>query len=190
MKSQVRFLGVDDSPFRFEDERVRIVGVVTRSASYVEGVLTSWAETDGRDATDRIVEMVEATRFRPMLRCLLLNGVTMGGFNVVDLDDVHGRLKLPVVSVVRDEPDLEKTRRALEKHFPDWKERWGLLQRLRPTAVANGRFRVWCTARGLPTQELSSLLSMTTVRGAIPEPVRLAHLIASGVERGESRGPA
>lgn len=190
VKSQVRFLGVDDSPFGFEDERVRIVGVVTRSASYIEGVLTSWADTDGLDATDRLVEMVGSTRFRPMLRCLFLNGVTVGGFNVMDLDEVHRRLKLPVVSVVRDEPDLDAARNALEKHFSDWKQRWALLQRLRPSPVANGRFRVWCTARGLRAEELPPLLSMATIRGAIPEPVRLAHVIASGVARGESRGPA
>lgn len=190
MKRDVRFLGLDDSPFTFDDERVRVVGVITRGASYVEGVLSRTVATDGRDATGALSDMVESTRFRPILRAVFLNGVTMGGFNVVDLDLLHRKTALPVVSVVRDEPDHEKARRALVKHFSDAPERLRILDRQHPEPFRNGRFTVWCTVRGFPTAQVPALLEATTVRGAIPEPIRLAHVIASGIARGESRGPA
>jgi len=33
-------------------------------------------------------------------------------------------------------------------------------------------------------------LALTTIRGSLPEPLRVAHLIAAGIMRGESRGRA
>jgi endonuclease V-like protein UPF0215 family len=190
LKRDVRFLGIDDSPFTFDDDRVRIVGVVTRGPSYVEGVLSASVEVDGTDATARVAAMVTSTRFRPMLRAVLLNGITLGGFNVVDLDALHAGLGVPVVSIVRGEPDAAKAEAAVRKHFPDAQERLALLRRQPARPVRNGRFTVWANWRGIETEEIPALLAAATVRGAIPEPVRLAHIIASGIERGESRGPA
>ncbi|MBI2077683.1 MAG: DUF99 family protein, partial [Euryarchaeota archaeon] len=106
MKRDVRFLGIDDSPFQFDDERVRILGVVTRGASYVEGVLSRWVDVDGVDATEVVGDLIEASRFRPILRAIFLNGVTLGGFNIVDVDALWKRLSIPLVAVVRDEPSL------------------------------------------------------------------------------------
>jgi hypothetical protein len=34
------------------------------------------------------------------------------------------------------------------------------------------------------------LIEKSRVRGAIPEPLRMAHIIASGMTRGESKGKA
>lgn len=189
VKRGVRFLGIDDGPFTFDEAAVRVVGVVTRGASYVEGVLTTECQVDGNDATARVVEMVRSSRFRPTLRALLLNGVTLGGFNVVDLGAVADAAGLPVVSVVRSGPRLGRTESALRKHFPDAATRLGLLSRQHPREVANGRFPVWCSWRGINDEEVPPLLQAATVRGAIPEPIRLAHVIASGVQRGESQGP-
>lgn len=186
----MRFIGFDDSPFTFQDETVRVVGVVMRGAGYVEGVLSRHVTTDGNDATTVLAEMVGSSRFRPMLRALFLNGVTMGGFNVVDVERLHESLRIPVVSVVRDEPDYEKAERALRKHFPDAETRLATLARQRPQAFANGRFKVWCVSRGIAGAAVANLLEAATVRGAIPEPIRLAHIIASGIARGQSRGPA
>lgn len=190
MKREVRFLGVDDGPFTFKEEAVRVVGVVTRGASYVEGVLTTECRIDGDDATQRVVAMVRSTRFRPTLRAIFLNGVTLGGFNVVDLAALSESTGLPVVSVVRSRPRRARTEDALRKHLADAAARMRLLDAQEPREVSNGRFQVWCSWRGIDAEEVAPLLQLATVRGAIPEPIRLAHVIASGVQRGESRGPA
>ncbi|RLF35484.1 MAG: hypothetical protein DRM99_04525, partial [Thermoplasmata archaeon] len=34
------------------------------------------------------------------------------------------------------------------------------------------------------------IIKLSTIRGVIPEPIRVAHLIASGITRGESYGKA
>lgn len=189
MKRDVRYLGVDDSPFTFDDEEVRIVGVVTRGASYAEGVLSGHVKVDGSEATARLIELILESRFHPMLRAIFLNGVTLGGFNVLDLQELHQKTSVPVVSVVRKEPDYAKSESALRKHFADPRARIALLARQRPVATKNGAFTVWCVARGIDPKDLPSVLESATVRGAVPEPVRLAHVIASGIARGHSRGP-
>jgi len=43
---------------------------------------------------------------------------------------------------------------------------------------------------GTTEAEVEKALSLTTVRGVLPEPLRVAHLIAAGIVRGESRGRA
>jgi uncharacterized protein len=43
---------------------------------------------------------------------------------------------------------------------------------------------------GLSVEEARELLTRTTLHGTLPEPLRLAHLIGSGVTLGISRGHA
>ena len=43
---------------------------------------------------------------------------------------------------------------------------------------------------GLTPTEAAELLAATTLHGKLPEPLRLAHLIAGGVVTGTSRGRA
>ena len=43
---------------------------------------------------------------------------------------------------------------------------------------------------GISIEKLKEVLKIVCTRSNIPEPLRLAHLIASGVVKGESRGRA
>ncbi len=45
-----------------------------------------------------------------------------------------------------------------------------------------------CT--GVSLEEAKEIINISTIRGVIPEPIRVAHLIASGITRGESYGKA
>ncbi|MEE8232829.1 MAG: DUF99 family protein, partial [Thermoplasmata archaeon] len=75
MKEQVRVLGLDDGPFSFGDPTVVVVGVVVRLPSYVEGVLVTEVEVDGTDATLRIVDALQNSRFREGLALVMIDGV-------------------------------------------------------------------------------------------------------------------
>lgn len=190
MKRDVRFLGIDDGPFHRRDRAVRLVGVVTRGPSYIEGVLSDEAEVDGTDATRVLVRMIRRSRFRPTVRCILLNGVAVGGFNVVDLDELHRQVGVPLITLARRRPNGASIRRALQVAFRDWEARWELIRRAEPQPVRNGSYRLYATLRGATLPQAVEFLHGSTTRGAIPEPLRLAHLIASGVAAGESKGRA
>lgn len=190
LKRDIRFLGVDDGPFRRSDKTVRVVGVVTRGSAYVEGVLSGEVGVDGDDATKAILRMVSRSKFRPLLRCVFFNGVAVGGFNVLDLDALHETLEIPVATISRDPPDPQGIRRALQVAFDDWEPRWRRVERYRPRRLRSGGFQVYVSARGATGPEVARFLAASTVRGAFPECLRLAHVIASGISRGESGGQA
>src|SRR5438093_13566076 len=101
MKAKSRFLGIDDAPFHFSDESVPVVGVVVQAPSYIEGVLTTLAEVDGHDATDRIAAMVRGSRYRAGLAMVLIDGTAVGGFNVIDVDVLREAVERPIRSEER-----------------------------------------------------------------------------------------
>src|SRR5438093_11287764 len=101
MKAKSRFLGIDDAPFHFSDETVPVVGVVVQAPSYIEGVLTTLAEVDGHDATDRIAAMERRARYVAGLAAILIDGRAVGGINVIDIDAVHKAVARPDITVTR-----------------------------------------------------------------------------------------
>jgi endonuclease V-like protein UPF0215 family len=190
MKAKSRFLGIDDSPFHFSDASVPVVGVVVQAPAYIEGVMTTLAEVDGHDATDRIAAMVAGSRYRAGLAMILLDGTAVGGFNVIDVDALHEKVDRPIVTVTRREPDLAAIETALHRRFDDWEDRLRVLRRHRIEAIRVRHGTLWVSYVGADRGAVEEALRLTTVRGVLPEPVRVAHLIAAGIVRGESRGRA
>ncbi len=190
MKTKSRFLGIDDAPFRFDDEFVPVVGVVVQAPSYIEGVLTTLARVDGWDATDRIVSMVRGSRYRAGLSMILVDGTAVGGFNLVDVDALHEAAGVPVVTVTRRRPDVAAIETALKRRFDDWDVRLRLLKKHAIEPMPTRHTPLFVTYVGASRNEVREALALTTVRGALPEPLRIAHLIAAAIVRGESHGRA
>lgn len=197
MKPQFRVLGIDDGPFTFTDPTVPVVGVVYRKG-YIDAVMKSQMTVDGDDSTHVIADMVRSAGPRKQLAAVMLDGITFGGFNVVDLEALHEATGIPVITVTRDEPDMERIRNALEKMgtsptrgrrlVPDWKERYARLEKLSLVEVSTGHNPVHIAYAGLPLADAKGIVRATTVRGALPEPLRLSHLIATALVTGKSHG--
>jgi len=190
MKDHVRVLGIDDAPFDFKDRTVPIVGAMLRCPSYLEAVMTSEVAVDGTDANDKVVEMVRSSRYKEQIKIILIDGVSLGGFNVVDIGYIHQTLDIPVATVTRDMPDIEGMSNALKKHFPDWEHRLEIVKRKELTKVVTRHNPIYVTYEGIFERELLQVLEGCTVLGALPEPVRVAHLIGTAMVRGESKGDA
>src|SRR5947208_15048462 len=101
MKAKSRFLGIDDAPFHFSDESVPVGGVVIQAPSYIEGVLTTIAEVDGHDATDRIASMVAGSRYRAGPAMILIDGSAVDGVNVSVVASLLGQVGRPCVTLTR-----------------------------------------------------------------------------------------
>ena len=188
VKPQIRVVGFDDGTFSFSSklgrEKTILIGVVMKGSQEVVGVLSRWITVDGRDATDAMIDAVLSSRFKD-LRVILLRGITYGGFNVVDVERLYRGTGLPVVVVVRKKPDLKAMETALRKHFPDAEERIELLRKAPPLAeLLPGK--LYIQAAGVDERTAEEIVRVTTKTGLIPEPLRLAHMIASAVMTGES----
>lgn len=190
IKRQIRILGIDDGPFKFDEEKVIIVGVVMRANGYLEGVLRREIEVDGRDSTERIMDMIENTRHRNQIRVIMLDGIALGGFNVVDIDGIYRRSEIPVITITREEPDFESMLKTLKRRFPDWEDRWRLIKDNTIYEIKTPHNPIYISCKGISPDEAKEIIRISTIRGAIPEPIRVAHMIASGIVRGESYGKA
>lgn len=188
VKPQIRVLGFDDGTFSFSSklgrEKTILIGVVMKGSRGVVGVLSRWITIDGTDATDVMIDAVLSSRFKD-LRVILLKGITYGGFNVVDVERLHRETGLPVIVVVRKKPDIEAMENALRKHFPDAEDRIRLLRKAPPLVeLVSGK--LYLQAVGVDERTAGEIVRVTTKTGLIPEPLRLAHMIASAVMTGES----
>ena len=190
MKQQIRLLGIDDSPFTFTEKYATVIGVIMRGGSYIECVLRSQVSVDGADATNICKEMVENTRHRKQLRAVMLDGIALGGFNVVNIQELYSATNLPIITVTRDNPDFEKIEKALRKNFEDWKDRLNLMKKGELHNIETSHNPIYVKCAGISLAETKEIIKLSTIRGVIPEPIRVAHLIASGVTRGDSYGTA
>jgi len=186
MKPQIRLLGVDDSPFTFTDKYSTVIGVIMRGGEYIEGVLSRQVTIDGSDATFVCREMIQNTRHKNQLRAMLLDGIALGGFNVVDIQEIFDETELPVITVTRDEPDFKDIKKALKKNFEDWKVRFTLIKKGDLHEIKTNYNPIYIKCAGISLEEAKVIIKLSTIRGVIPEPIRVAHLIASGITRGDS----
>lgn len=177
-------IGIDDAPFERDGRGDVIVIGAVFNGSRLEGVLRDSVRRDGANATDRLARMIGGSRFASSLQAVLLQGVTLAGFNVVDVTALSERLALPVVTVCRRAPDLARIRRALLDAVPGGKRKWRLIERLDPARPCGG---VYVQNIGLEWEAAAALVNRFAINSHLPEPLRTAHLIAAGCARGESR---
>mgnify|MGYP000663307531 CR=1 FL=1 len=185
---KIRVMGIDDGPFDFNDERVWVVGVIMRLPAYTEGVVTRRVMVDGRDATDKVISMIRS-KFYPQLGAVILDGVALGGFNVVDAEAVYSETGVPLITVTRAMPDYDSMKRALMKYFDDWRWRWKVIERARVHEVDMFEGKIYVgLSSGITLDKAKEIIRNNTLRGNMPECLRLAHMIATAIIKGESGG--
>jgi endonuclease V-like protein UPF0215 family len=177
-------IGVDDAPF--ESSRrgdVLIVGAVYGGAR-LEGVLHSRVRRDGINSTRRIAEMVKESRYAEHLQLVMLQGIAMAGFNVVDIHALSRMLERPVLVVMRRRPDLQAIRAALFNKVPGGRRKWRLIEAAGEVEAVDALFvqRV-----GIDLTGATALVQRLAVAGHLPEPLRTAHLIAGGMSPLQTR---
>jgi len=190
IKNEIRILGVDDGPFSpHGGEKVLIVGTIFRAGIWLDGVLSTQITNDGDDATDNLVGMVNRSRHREQIGVIMLDGITFGGFNVVDIQQIFLRTEIPVIVIMRKLPDLMKIKSALQ-NFPNWEKKWQHVQKAGEIHKIHNEEPIYIQTSGISWDDAEEIVRLATTRSAIPEPIRVAHIIASGVITGDSRGSA
>ena len=187
VKPEMRILGVDDSPLVAQD--ILVVGAVMRGGGWLDGLLSTHVARDGTDATERIAAMIAGGGPPGQVRVVMLNGVTFAGFNVVDIEALHALTGLPVIAVMRRQPDMASIRRALD-HLSEPQWRYEAILRAGPVAEVQTRWRggpVYYQCKGMEKEDAARLIVGTAIHSRLPEPVRVAHIIATGVVLGRSR---
>ena len=186
LKREIRVLGVDDGPFnKFKDKECIVVGTVFRGGNYPDGILSTKVKVDGSDSTSKLIAMVNKSKFKPQLQSIILDGIALGGFNVIDIEKLSKKTGIPVIVVVRRYPDFEKIAKVLAKLKK--KKQLRLIENAGKPVKAG---KIWVQFKGISFDNVKEVIRITATRSFLPEPIRVAHLIASGISSGESRGDA
>lgn len=190
IKQEIRILGVDDSPFpTHTKEEVMLVGTVFRAGNWLDGVLSTFVDGDGIDATQKISEMVLNSRNMGQLGVIMLDGITFAGFNVVNIRELYKATGIPVIVIMRKIPNFEGIKKALQR-FPDWEARWLNIVDAGEVHSVDGEESIYMQIQGIKIEDALEIVKLSTTRSAIPEPIRVAHIIAAGIVTGESHGSA
>jgi endonuclease V-like protein UPF0215 family len=158
-----------------------LAGVVMRADMVIDGFVLSSATVGGMDATDKMIEMYEDLE-RDDISLVILNGCIISWYNVVDLHQVVDDVKLPLLCVTYEESE------GLEKYFvelfpEDWRHRVEVYHRngsRTPIQLHTGH-TVYTRFLNMTWAEAKEILNKFTLHGSIPEPLRVARLLARSI---------
>jgi len=176
-------VGVDDGSFKaFErqgGQKCPLCAVKMKGPK-IEDVQISMITVDGLDVTPKLVWMLRKMSFG----VAILSGITFAGFNIVDTQQLFRELSRPVIVFMKDRPDNDAMKQALQKHFKDWKERWALVESLGvmySASTRSGEPPVYFEVVGLDPLSAENILRRSALLCRVPEPLRVARLIARQV---------
>jgi uncharacterized protein len=184
IKPEIRVLGIDDAAHIFRSKSyVPIIGVVFRGGFWLEGVMSTKILVDGFDSTQAISDMIKESPHFKQLRVVMLNGVTFGGFNIVDLKTLNEKIGLPIIAVARKKPDLISVHQAIQKlsHPEERLKALNNAGEIVSIQLKSKKAQLYCHVLGIQLEDAQKILDLTSTRSITPEPLRVAHLIASGI---------
>jgi len=180
-KKGVRVLGVSESFIKGKGRKSVLAGVVMRSDLVIDGFSFSTTTVGGLDATDAVLELYWKLE-RKDINFIFLNGCVISWFNIISLKKVHAETSLPLVCITYEESE------GLEKYLTEYfgtqaQER---IDRYRENGereeleLHTGK-RVFARYFGLEKKEALRILNKFTLQGAIPDPLRIARLLARAI---------
>ncbi|MBN1328752.1 MAG: DUF99 family protein [Candidatus Heimdallarchaeota archaeon] len=181
MKKGIKIIGIACASFnRITDKEVPVIGAIYRGAELLEGVVKTTVAVDGEDGTEKIAEMICNSSHLKQLKLIITRGLTIAGFNYIDLEKLFELTQLPVISVVDRLPDMDEIANALT-NLPNGEMRLTILQKYLPLLTcetSSNEEPVYIQMIGIETRQANKLLREITITGRIPEPIRAARLIA------------
>jgi lysophospholipase L1-like esterase len=110
-------IAFDDCAFdQAERGDVGLVGAVF-AGQRLDGVLSGRVRRDGANSSAVMAKMIYESRFVQHLQLIMLQGIAVAGFNVVDVFELQAATDLPILVVARREPDLAAIQKTLSRRF-------------------------------------------------------------------------
>lgn len=177
-KRGIRALGISESFIKGKSKRSVLAGVVMRADLIVDGFSFARTTVGGIDATSCVIELYQKLA-RKDINFILLNGCVISWFNVINLGSVHKDTGLPLICVTYEESEgLEK---YLLEYFQDRAEE--RIRRYRENGereelkLHTGK-TIYARYLGIDRIGAVRILDKFTLQGAVPDPLRVARLLA------------
>ncbi len=184
-KPGLRALGIAES--YSGRERSTLAGVVMRKDLLIDGVAFARVAVGGSDATDAIIRLFAALERRD-INLIMISGSVIAWYNIIDPVAVQDATGLPIIVTTYEES--EGLAEDISRHFPGDISRLAAYQRLGdriPITLHTG-YDLFIRPYGLSLGDATRLCNDFTYEGRVPEPVRVARLIARGLVRSARHG--
>ncbi len=179
-KKGLRGLAIAES-FRQNSSKSILSGVVMRRDFVIDGFVFGRTTLDGDDATDVILQMYDDLK-RPDISYLLISGLIISLYNIIDIKKIHESLQIPIIGITyHDSKGIED---SIKHHFPNsYKPKIKNYQKLgiRKKITLHTSSEVFVRKEGCNLHDVKYLLNKLTLQGSLPEPVRVAQLLAKSL---------
>lgn len=182
-------LGIDDGAFpafakiKKKPFKTLLIGVLLTNM-ILRWVGSELITVDGIEATDAIVKLIKKSPAQPSI--VFLSGISFAGFNIADPFEINKELNLPIIIVVDRKPSMIDIKNALMKHFSDWEYRWRIIEKTQPlieVKVTEKSKPIYAYSIGLSNHLTIEVIKHSILGGKIPEPLRLANIIATTITK-------
>lgn len=177
---KIRIVGIDDGSFKKGLFRRAVLALVLFNGSGIVDVKFVKILVDGLDATSKVVNSLKSWTFD----AVMLAGVSFAGFNLIDPFVIFQRFIKPVIIISGTKPNNRKVKLALQKHFSDWKVRWEVFKKLgtiHQVRTFEAGSPLYVEVVGGDLDWAKTIIRNLAFCSRIPEPLRVAHIIARGV---------
>jgi len=177
-------IGIEDGPFlprRLGGSTAPLV-VAELKGPHLVKARAAWISVDGLDATLVASRLLGSFQLRDSP--ILLAGATFAGFNIINPRVLQRKFRTPTIVVIGSRPNNRAVKRALVRHFPDWRRRWRILSGLGPlhqVRTVRNEGPIFYETFGCEDNEARRILKEWAYVSRIPEPLRVAGLVARGL---------
>jgi endonuclease V-like protein UPF0215 family len=179
-KKGLRGLAIAES-FHQNSEKSILSGLVMRRDFVIDGFVFGTATLDGDDATESILKMYDELN-RPDISFVLISGLILSLYNIVDIKKIHEKLQIPIIGVTYNESKGIDS--AIKHHFPEsYDSKLKQYQKLdkRDKITLHTSSDIFVRRQGCNLHEVKRLLNELTIQGSFPEPLRVAQLLAKSL---------
>jgi endonuclease V-like protein UPF0215 family len=177
-KKGVRVLGISESFIKDKSKKSILTGLIMRADFVIDGFSFSKTTVGGMDATDSILEIYQKLG-REDINLVFLNGCVISWFNIIELKRVYRDIARPIVCITYEKSE------GLEKYLTEY---FGSEAEDRITKYKENGEReefklhtgkkIFVRYLGLNRDDAIQVLNKFTLHGSIPEPLRVARLLA------------
>ena len=179
-KKGLRGLAIAES-FRQNSQKSILAGIVMRRDFVIDGFIFGSTTVNGDDATENILKMYADLK-RPDISYVLISGLILSLYNIVDIKKLYNELKIPIIGLTYNES--QGIEDSIKQHFPNsFKSKIINYKKLdkRKKITLHTSHEVFVRKEGCTLKEIKHLLDELTLQGSVPEPIRVSQLLAKSI---------
>jgi endonuclease V-like protein UPF0215 family len=148
----------------------------------IDGAAFGFSRIGGMDATDAVTDIVSSLQ-RKDINYIMLSGCVISWFNIIDPDRLYSETEVPVIGVTYE--DSEGLADDIRHHFPGDCGRLAAYEKLgtRDKHILKTGYDIYLRSWGIDYNNASAICDSFTKDGRIPEPLRVAGIIARAAMR-------